>query len=372
MSLQPQPLGLGAVSTLQAAIAAGSCHYVPSETELAWTSEKAHNRECTIAESAEQVQAAELWLSFSSASRGKAPRAPTAAERGVLSRYECNDGTVSFLEPLTGIGRHPFATVGCNMPPGLHTHVFNTSFLVPFNKCAGAHSGHLAGGSGARNLFFDLGCSVWGDGAPVSDGSALGPSMPLFSAWYEGNCAQLDRLYGWEMDVKEPTSWWKNVPADGAAAPLHPIPAALEATRPPCRCAFQFASRVTFPALLRLSVRAKLHFYNVPVEEDFASASSFSTNLLAAAKPADFVAVKVDIDYPPLEAKIVQGIRDRPELVMPCIYGVPTRVPSLAMAAGQSLASTALPCTLCRALPRMRVHSRHRDAPCSLSDGSGR
>jgi len=275
MSLQPQPLGLGAVSSLQAAIAAGSCRYVPSETELAWTSGKAHNRECTIAESAEQVQAAELWLSFSSASRGKTPRAPTAAERGVLSRYECNDGSVSFLEPLTGIGRHPFAAVGCNMPRGLHTHIFNTSFLIPFNKCAGNHSDHLAVGSGARNLFFDLGCSVWGDGAPVSDGSAFGPSMPLFSAWYEGNCAQLDRLYGWEMEVKEPTSWWKNVPAD---------------------------------------VRAKLHFYNVAVEEDFASSSSFSTNLLAAATPADFVAVKVDIDYPPLEAKIVQGIRDRPEL----------------------------------------------------------
>ncbi len=34
---------------------------------------------------------------------------PSAKERRVLSRFEYDDGRVEYIEPLTGMARHPFA-----------------------------------------------------------------------------------------------------------------------------------------------------------------------------------------------------------------------------------------------------------------------
>ena len=62
------------------------------------------------------------------------------------------------------------------------------------------------------------------------------------------------------------------------------------------------------------SARPRVSFYNVPIEEDFHSAASFSSFLRASAQPDDFVSVKVDIDYVQAELPIVMGIARRPEL----------------------------------------------------------
>jgi len=178
------------------------------------------------------------------------------------------------------MSRHPFAAVGCDFAArgGLassvrETNIFNITYIVPQNNCGEHRNAELSD----RRLFYDLGCSVYEDGTPIDglSGSGFGPSLPLFDQMYAGQCLELSHLYGWEMRVMEPTQWWANVTAE---------------------------------------MRARLTFYNIPIEEDYHSEGSFSKHLLASASASDFVAVKVDIDHVPVELPIVRGIARRPEL----------------------------------------------------------
>jgi len=192
----------------------------------------------------------------------------------VLSRLVCTDGRETFLEPLTGIARHPFARTGCSaVPTEQQVSIFNITYIVPAATCDAPQPSS----SGARTLFYDLGCTIWGDGQPLPAGvgSGFGPSMPLFDALFREQCAPPDQIYGWEYTIHGPRAWWQHVPA---------------------------------------SARGRVHFYNVPIEEDFRSDASFSTFLKSTARREDYVVVKVDIDTPVLESTIVHGIAERPEL----------------------------------------------------------
>ena len=64
------------------------------------------------------------------------------------------------------------------------------------------------------------------------------------------------------------------------------------------------------------SVSPRLSFYNLPASalESEHGASSVLSHLQAAATPEDFVSMKVDIDYVPVEGAIVRSIAQRPEL----------------------------------------------------------
>ena len=177
-------------------------------------------------------------------------------------------------------------------------NIFNITYLMLANNC-GARTKHSG-----KTLLYDMGCSVWADGAGQAAGmgqatdkkvnaalgsssaasatastdergSGFGPSLPLFDELYATQCLPLDHMFGWESREMSASEWWAPVPA---------------------------------------SVRPRLTFYNIPVEEANSSAASFSSHLLAASSPEDFVAVKLDIDYVPVELPIAKAILSRPEL----------------------------------------------------------
>ena len=117
-------------------------------------------------------------------------------------------------------------------------------------------------------------------------GGMLGPSIATFQELYRRRCVEFDDYYAWESTNYNPATWWSGLPID---------------------------------------VRAKMHFYNVPVDEgargqaqngSYASTNSFLNLLLASAKPKDFVVVKVDIEgqLGAPEFAIVESIATRPEL----------------------------------------------------------
>ena len=101
----------------------------------------------------------------------------------------------------------------------------------------------------------------------MSNGDGTGPSLPIFLQLYEQRCIDFDSVYAWEATPHN-SSWWDTVP---------------------------------------LTVRSKLHFYNVPVTEPRwhggwrkdgwqKDPSSFLAMLNETARPEDFVAVKIDIE----------------------------------------------------------------------------
>jgi hypothetical protein len=282
------------------------CTYTPSSIELEWTSKPAVNKMCEISRRPNQIKAANLWLQYAAAA---ADRNPHDDEKAILSRFDCTDGNgeswVEWIEPLTGIARHPYAAVGCNtaLQPGAQCpgctktqsgygiNIFDLSYIIPTNGCD--HDLHASnsseefqqlrsetnGESGTRRIFFDLGTAtfdralgdrVWSQGS----GTGLGPSLPIFDNTYGQLCLPLTDFYGWEAKNIPPNVYWNGVPAKD---------------------------------------RARLHFYDVPIAEDGTQAS-FSENLKATAAPEDWVGVKVDIDYVPVEHPIVKDMKNKPEL----------------------------------------------------------
>eukprot|EP00908_Phaeocystis_cordata_P024093 Transcript_6568.p2 GENE.Transcript_6568~~Transcript_6568.p2 ORF type:complete len:407 (-),score=126.45 Transcript_6568:1540-2760(-) len=282
------------------------CKYFPSPIEKEWTDASAKGKICEIAGRPNQVIAANLWLQYAAEAN---LRNPTVEEREVLSRFECSNelGTwTEWIEPLTGIARHPFAKVHCPWSPvsvrSETNDIFDLSYLIPANACEFADGGANASAASktltatAKAKFFDLGCATFdrekaeeaAEEAAPSDpnaapfnpdatftaGSAAGSSLPLFDTAYNRNCLPLTDMYGWEAIEYKPSDYWASVPpAD----------------------------------------RARLHFFNVPITEDDGVAS-FSEMLKASATASDFIGVKVDIDYVPVEHKIVNDIKDKPEL----------------------------------------------------------
>lgn len=261
--------------------ACGQLTYVPSDLELDWTTNSSAGRICAIASTAKQLAGAELWLNYTRASAG---RWPTEAESTVLSRFDSPDGSKEFIEPLSGMARHPLARVGCkniNRSPRA-VSIMDPSYLIPYSKCTtrGERPHHNPHNRAQRkNIFFDLGCSNPGRWVMPSDldrdavfGLAAGvalPSLPFFVGLYSKGCIAFDHIYAWEASTSvSPTQWWEHVP---------------------------------------LQVRARLHWFNVPVAGDDGSASSAIALLHEVARPEDFVAIKVDIDGGP-ELEIVRGI----------------------------------------------------------------
>ena len=187
--------------------------YVASAFEQAWTgaSGSARGKICSV--SASQLEGALAWLAYAAAAIGPgvAPP-PTHAQQAVLSRFlvpgvraSAGAGTaidVEYIEPLTGMARHPLAGIpGCimhhiskqHLPEHLkaaYSHarparphqrtehgvdVLNTSYLVLANRCgAGAESSRPR-----RSFLFDLGCSSRAIDAPPPP--PLPPSPPPVS-----------------------------------------------------------------------------------------------------------------------------------------------------------------------------------------------
>ena len=160
------------------------------------------------------------------------------------------------IEPLTGIGRHPFAQVGCKLPVAM-TNIFNISYLVLANHCQRAKP---------VTKFFDMGCTVYNEKKRMA--SASGSSIPMFKRLYSTGCITFDEIWGWES--KQIPNWWNHVP---------------------------------------VSARPSMHFYNTPV-----SAKEFSYALERCAE-SDLVIVKLDIDNTLVEMEIIEVIEARAHLI---------------------------------------------------------
>ena len=243
-----------------------------------WLNISKHNQICSTSRQLNEVESAQAWLQFAARARGwrHGPLVLTQAESDSISMFRCSsDGRMEFIEPLTGMARHPFAKLGCKArwpagaPSGLEVATDNTSYLILQSRCEQASAALGAAASSAkptppatqadsapvsaatqsrqsRSVLYDLGC-----GGP--SGSSVGrASIAELAELYSANCIDFDRVYAWELTSYNASEWWDGIP---------------------------------------LSLRTKVAFFNMGVEKEPTGRpeSSFLHFLRASAMPDDFV-----------------------------------------------------------------------------------
>lgn len=269
-----------------------STAYAPSALEREWFASSAHNRICNL--NAAQLQlSVDGWLKYASRPNAGVVAPREGEEQQAISAIRCNDAnapTQYYLEPLTGMARHPLARVGCRrLPSHLHPVAVNTtSHLIPTNRCNAPPY--------ARSILFDVGTGGPPEGrharyeACVAKHRARNDltrermcqsiyvrgraSLPFWFSWYERRCIRFDRVFAWEREFHEPQAWW---------------------------------------ATLRPERRMKVSFYNVKVDMEpalQANQTSVLRWLRGMAAPDDFVVLKLDIDHSPTELSIVEAIAE--------------------------------------------------------------
>lgn len=160
------------------------------------------------------------------------------------------------IEPLTGIGRHPFSKVGCGFR---ETSVFDTSYLILDSHCMQSHH--------KRAILFDMGCASF-KSMQTTTASSFGDSIPLLMNMYKRSCIAFDNIWAWES--RKYKNWWEHVPK---------------------------------------SLQPKISFFNEDV-----NASKFETALLTTSV-LDYVVVKLDIDNTEIELTIIDVIIKHNKLV---------------------------------------------------------
>lgn len=213
-------------------------NYVSAPVERVWLDQDATHHICAIVDGNEYTQSIQKAL---------------AGDLHELS-YFARHGNIEYIEPITGVGRHPLAPVGCKHKS---TNLFDTSHIMIGNACNNTIK--------RRTILFDMGCSTF---KPVSQASGEGSSIPLFIEWFKRGCLPIDAIWAWE--AKLINDWWLNV-----------------------------------------TVHNKMitHFYNTPVDEyQFEEA-------LSLVKAEDYVVVKLDIDNTVTEIKIIGVILKHAHLV---------------------------------------------------------
>jgi hypothetical protein len=299
--------------------------YRPSSIESAWYERPATGRICELTKSAAQQDAAEVWLNFTQstwrlAANGMAEPKPDATVRTVLSHFEYEDGSVEFVEPLTGVARNPRAPVGC-MPgdasaryhnPSRFMQLFDIRYLLPANACTG-DAAQPRVGCRRKTRFYDLGCTTYlghkGDFAQKLEGQARGkrvggPSVPLFSEIYRRRCLPFDEVYAWDSSTdvhQQPERWYANVPSE-LHSKIHYFNRAIRT---------QALDGAQHTREAKSSPRG-----NRTGWRRFAEQGDFFNTLLTTASPSDFVVVKLDIEGQSggPEVAIAETIAAMPEL----------------------------------------------------------
>ena len=216
----------------------GYVRYVPSSIETAWTTGDVTGKICSLL--------SDQTFLLKRSLRGDPDQ---------LSFFEDETGTRSYIEPITGIARHPFAPVGCKTVLRRPRSLFNISHILVDSDCKTDCS---------PSVLFDMGCSVYHN---TRSASAVGPSIPLFLKMYKKS-HPVRRIFAWE--AKTVSEWWKHVPP---------------------------------------RVKYMTHYYNTPV-----TASEFEISL-SSVKEEDFVVVKLDIDNTEVELGIVDVIKKNARLI---------------------------------------------------------
>ena len=215
--------------------------YYSSKLERQWLSwpDGAAGHICEIA--ALQHSEAQAWLSFAkrawsacedatvrpsaAAVPQRSPRTycpllpvgPVASEKAVLSAFHDGSSAVAeeYIEPLSGVARHPLnAPAICKQQNSTSPYLMDATYLVLANHCSMQGNEKPLCATGARKIFYDLGCSVYDNGKPlaVDEGNeAGGPSLPLFAQLYERRCIEFDAIFGWEASPQNPSRWWQHV-----------------------------------------------------------------------------------------------------------------------------------------------------------------
>ena len=277
---------------------------MPGALEQAWL-QVPKGEACAFARNAVTQPDIALWLSATNHSRGEHPQSLPDEEVAQLSRISWGDGCEEVIEPLVGNGRHPLAwpwpcSLGKEIREAGRRYdqrwsrskpylKYATDHLLLANRCPGAalqcRPGKRSGGAAGtimskrpppRNLYYDLGCAMFGQmlkpGASSKVAVGMGPSIPLFHDMFRRNCIAFDATWAWEAKRFDPAKWWKHVPED---------------------------------------MKPRLTFYNEPVN---LTDASFLGVLESTARVEDYVVVKLDIDTPWLEKAILEQLLERPRL----------------------------------------------------------
>lgn len=296
------PRELNGLSALDSALL-----YVPSVAERAWfNGTPVDGRICSTAQSAAQLASQHEALDLAARWRRGEPiidahpaagaqLAPMHVSQLVRCRSNAHDasppdpgGTAACsaepIEPLSAIARHPLADVGCpahatrwRKPPAHNkSRMFDIRHIILHSQCPKTQASSRRAG---RNLFFDVGCTVWDQSAmrgrrkhvPTrkDTGFAVGPSLPLFRELYAEQCVHFDHMWGWEAQPYPPEAWWRSVPAE---------------------------------------VRPHLTFVNKPVRTGGSDEVDPLLTLARVAREEDFVAFKLDIDMFAVEHEIIHEI----------------------------------------------------------------
>ena len=209
-------------------------NYIESPAEKEWNGEIVY-KICEIAKNQSQINSMKLALDHDPHHLSYIDKEP--------------------IEPLTAIGRHPFANVGCRLKNEVNK--FDISHIILANRCNKQRKPIVK--------FFDMGCTIF---KPVKHASASGPSIPLFMNLYNNTCLEFDEIWGWE--VRKHNNWWENVP---------------------------------------LITKPRIHFYNTPVN---ALEFKFALSICSV---SDFVVIKLDIDNTIVEMEIIKVIEEYAHLV---------------------------------------------------------
>lgn len=237
-------------------------HSSPIEREWTEASGGAAGKICELARKSSQRWGWSQVLALN----GKQPNVDVES----LSFFQYGNNTKQYIEPLTGVARHPFAAVGCRLGDfGItEAHVLDYSYLIlPRGRCK-----HSTQPQARKYKLFDLGCSTFQSKRRKkesdSTGTFLGASMPLFIQMYEKVCIWFDSIVGWE--AKPLKNWYKNVP---------------------------------------FVLKERIEFRNTPV-----TVATFRAELTKCSAD-DYVVVKLDIDHPSTELAIVDVILELSHLV---------------------------------------------------------
>lgn len=307
--------------------------YRPSKLELAWTeyAAGAAGHICELMRTPDQIAGATLWLNYSralwaAASPNVALRPPTAEESSVLSQFVYSDGSVEFIEPLTGIARSPFAPVGCHKGDehlrykrnatklARYYEIYDIRYIVARGTCGGVAG--VREGCYNKARLYDLGCTVYnGDAVRQGQGTSklgIGSSIPLFSDFYRRRCLPFDAVYGWDASTAlkaRPAEWYKKVPSELQSrihyfnVPITDRPM-INFTRAGARGAGSAADQPAYqPA--------------EPAWRKHAKIGDFFATLFTSASRNDFVVVKLDIEGQTgsPEVAIAEAIASNPEIV---------------------------------------------------------
>ena len=203
--------------------------YVPSREESDWSGDKTGHI-CSTA----RAQAAKMMYAI-----GK-----------VEHMSVMPDGTP--IEPLSGIGRHPIASVGCHLTQ--ETGIFDISYLQISNYCTATPP--------PKAYFLDMGCAEYDEARAIASG--LGSSIPLFETMYAKKaCINFNMITAWEATPYP--HWWDKVP---------------------------------------LKKRSRIRFHNHKVD------ANAIRRLLPQFSRSDFVVVKLDIDHTETELSIMAVIKE--------------------------------------------------------------